>query len=145
MMKCFLPKIPTVLVLNCLLTPPITTNGAENLPSNEPIPYSVEAVREDLAFLYETLQISSYDLFLNTAKTDYDSAFEQVMNSITGPMTYLEINRLFQPFVVLAGFSHCALDFPSEVYRQFYQNGGRWIPFEISFRGGEGAVIGKLV
>ena len=135
MMKCFLPKTSTVLVLICLLTPPMTTNGAENLPSNEPIPYSVEAVREDLAFLYETLQISSYDLFLNTTKTDYDNAFEQVMNSITGPMTYLEINRLFQPFVVLAGFSHCTLDFPSEVYRQFYQNGGRWIPFEISFRG----------
>ena len=49
MMKCFLPKIPTALVLICLLTPPITTNGVENLPSNEPIPYPVEAVREDLA------------------------------------------------------------------------------------------------
>jgi len=137
MMKCFLAKIPTALVLICLLTPPIMTNGAENLSSNEPITYSVEAVREDFAFLYETLQISSYDLFLNTTKTDYDRAFEQAMNSITAPMTYLEINRLFKPFVVLAGFFHCTLDFPSEVYRQFNQNGGRLIPFKISFWGGK--------
>ena len=137
MMKSFLPKIPIALILICLLTPPITTNGAENLPSNEPVTYSAEAVREDLAFLYKTLQISSYDLFLNTTKTDYDKAFEQVMNSITGPMTYLEINRLFKPFVVLAGFFHCTLDFPSEVYRQFKQSGGRLIPFEISFWGGK--------
>lgn len=136
-MNWVLHKISTALILICLLTPPITTNGAENLPSNEPIPYSVEAVHEDLAFLYETLQISSYDLFLNTTKTDYDSAFEQVMSPITDPMTYLEINRLFQPFVVLAGFSHCTLDFPAEVYQQFYQTGGRRIPFEIGFWGGK--------
>jgi C-terminal processing protease CtpA/Prc len=134
-MKWVLYKIPTALVLIYQLALPITANGAENLPSNEPGPYSAEAVREDFAYLYETLQISSYNLFLNTNKPDYDRAFEQVMNSITGPMTFLEINRLFQPFVVLAGFSHCVLDFPSETYQRFYQNGGRWIPFEISFRG----------
>ena len=144
-MNWVLHKISTALVLVFLLTSPITTNGAENLPSNEPILYSAEAVREDLAFLYKTLQISTYDLFLNTTKTDYDKAFEQVMNSITGPMTYLEINRLVRPFVVLAGFSHCTSFFPSEAYQQFHENGGRLIPFEISFWGGEGAVIGKLV
>ena len=135
MMKSFVPKILFALVLIFLVTHPIMTNGAENLPSNEPVVYSVEAVREDLAFLYETLQVSTYDLFLNTTKIDYDNAFEQVMNSISGPMTYLEINRLLKPFVVLAGFFHCTLDFPSEVYRQFNQNGGRRIPFKISFWG----------
>jgi len=136
-MKWVQRNIPTVLVLICLLALPTSVNGTKNLPSNEPGSFSAEAVREDLAFLYETLQLSSYNLFLNTNKPDYDKAFEQVVNSITGPMTYLEINRLFQPFVVLAGFSHCALDFPSEAYQRFYQNGGRWIPFEISFRGDE--------
>ena len=64
MMKYFVPKIPLALALIFLVTHSITTNGAENLPSNEPVVYSAEAVREDLAFLYETLQISSYDLFL---------------------------------------------------------------------------------
>ena len=80
-MKCFVARIPLALVLIFLFAHPITTNGAENLPSNEPVVYSAEAVREDLAFLYETLQVSTYDLFLNTTKTDYDKAFEQVMNS----------------------------------------------------------------
>ena len=136
-MNWVLHKISTALVLIFLLTSPITTNGAENVPSNEPILYSAEAVREDLAFLYKTLQISTYDLFLNTTKTDYDKAFEQVKNSITGPMTYLEISRLFRPFVVLAGFAHCWSDFPSEAYQQFHENGGRLIPFEISFWGGK--------
>ncbi|MDX2427304.1 MAG: S41 family peptidase [Xanthomonadales bacterium] len=135
MMKCFLRKISTTLIMICLLTPPITTNGAETPPPNEPVVYSAEAVREDLAFLYETLQVSTYDLFLNTTKADYDNAFKQAMSSITGPMTYLEINRLFKPFVVLAGFFHCTLDFPSDVYRQFNQNGGRRIPFKIGFWG----------
>jgi len=133
MMKCFLRKISTALVLIFLLISPVTTNGAGNLPTGEPITYSAEAAREDLAFLYETLQVSSYDLFLNTTKADYDRAFAQVMNAITGPMTYLEISRLFEPFVALAGFTHCTLYFPSEAYRQFHENGGRFIPLEISF------------
>ena len=134
-MKCFVPKITLVLALIFLFTHPITTNGAENLPSNESVVYSAEAVREDLVFLYETLQVSTYDLFLNTSNADYDSAFKNAMGSINGPMTYLEVNRLFKPFVVLAGFVHCTLDFPSEVYRQFNQNGGRRIPFKIGFFG----------
>ena len=134
-MSWVLHKISTALVLVFLLTSPTTINGAETTPSNEPILYSAEAVREDLAFLYQTLQISTYDLFRNTTKADYDNAFEQVKNSITGPMTYLEISRLFRPFVVLAGFVHCWSDFPSEAYRQFHENGGRLIPFELGFWG----------
>ena len=136
-MNRVLHKISIALALVFLLTSPITTSGVENASSSEPASYSAEAVREDLAFLYKTLQISTYDLFLNTSKADYDKAYEQVMNSITGPMTYLEISRLFRPFVVLAGFAHCWSDFPSEAYQQFRENGGRLIPFEISFWGGK--------
>lgn len=121
------------MILIVLLTHSISTSGAENAPSKEPVVYSAEAVREDLGFLYETLQASTYDLFLNTSKTEYDKAFEELLNSITGPMTYLEISRLFEPFVVLAGFTHCTLNFPSEAFQQFSDNGGRFIPFEISF------------
>ena len=133
MMKTLVTRIPLALALIFLFTHPVTTDGAENLSSKEPVVYSAEAVREDLAFLYETLQTSSYDLFLNTNKADYDRAFEQVLNSITGPMTYLEISRLFEPFVTLAGFTHCTSYFPSEAYQQFHENGGRFIPFEITF------------
>ena len=132
-MKSFAARIPLTLVLMFLFSHPIPTSGAENPPSNEPASYSAEAVREDLAFLYQTIEASIYDLFLNTSKTDYDRAFKQAMESITGPMTYLEVSRLVRPFVVLAGFSHCTSYFPSEAHEQFHQNGGRFIPFEISF------------
>ncbi|MEE4292976.1 MAG: S41 family peptidase [Xanthomonadales bacterium] len=132
-MKSVLRRFSTALVLIFLLTSPMTINGAEMAPSNEPVTYSAEAVQEDLASLYETLQASTYDLFLNTSKTDYDKAFERAMASITGPMTYLEISRLFRPFVVRAGFVHCWSGFPSEAYQQFHENGGRLIPFDISF------------
>lgn len=78
-MKSAFHKVSKTLVLVFLFTSPITTNGAEDLTSNAPTMYSAEAVREDLAFLYKTLQISSYDLFLHMPKTDYDKAFEPVM------------------------------------------------------------------
>ena len=132
-MKCFLRKLPIAFLLIFLLVLPLTTNGAEAPPTNAPLTYPAQAVRDDLAFLYETLQVSTYDLFLNASKADYDKAYEQAMGSITGPMTYLEVSRLVRPFVVLAGFSHCTSYFPSEAYEQFHQNGGKFIPFEISF------------
>lgn len=97
--------------------------------------YSVEEIREDFAYLYETLQASTYDLFLNTEKSDFDREYERIYNSISEPMTYLQINRLFQPFVALAGFSHCTLDFPSVAYRRWYEDGGRFFPFDITFAG----------
>lgn len=134
-MNWVLRKISTTFILIVLLTSPMTIDGSEKTLSNEPVTYSAEAVREDLAFLYETLQISTYDLFRNTTKADFDNAFEQAKNSITGPMTYLEISRLFRPIVVLAGFVHLWSDFPSEAYQQFHENGGRLIPFDISFWG----------
>jgi len=114
---------------------PYRVSAIDDVADNAERLYSVNEVREDFSYLYETLQISSYDLFLNTKKPEYDSAFRQVLDSISGPMSLLEVSRLFQPFVILAGFSHCALEFPSEPYRQFYQNGGHWFPFEIIFQG----------
>ena len=74
MMKRLSHIILIALVLVWLLIPPFMMNGAENVTSNEPILYSAKAMREDLTFLYKNLQISSYDLFLNTSKTEYDNA-----------------------------------------------------------------------
>jgi C-terminal processing protease CtpA/Prc len=97
--------------------------------------YSPEEIQEDFVFLYELLEATSYDLFLNVSRADYDREFERILDSIREPMSTLQANRLFQPFVVLAGFSHCTLDFPQDDYLRWIRSGGRFFPFELGFDG----------
>ena len=55
--------------------------------------FSPEEVRQDLKFLYETLQASHYDLFAHTPKADYDRAYQQAYDAIKQPMDDLEAYR----------------------------------------------------
>jgi len=72
-MKSFAPKISLALAVIFLFTHPITTSGAEIPPPSEPVVFSAEAVREDLAFLYETLEVSTYDLVINPERLNTNS------------------------------------------------------------------------
>ncbi len=97
------------------------------------VKFSATEVKEDLKFLYETLQASSYDLFYFTDSLVFEEEFERLNKSITDSLSLLDIYRLFQPFVGLAKVSHCNIDFPSSEYRNWYRNGGKFVPFEIIF------------
>ena len=95
--------------------------------------YSATEVKEDFKYLYETLEASSYDLFYYTEKSVFDKEYERINKSISDSMTQLEISRLFQTFVALGDFEHCKIGFPYSDFQFFYQNGGRFFPFEIAF------------
>jgi len=103
--------------------------------------FSDSEVKEDFNYLYETLKDTSYDLFYFTEKSVFDQEFKQTNSSITGPMTILEINRLLRRFTALAKFSHCKVEFPSESFREFYKNGGRFFPLELLFVDNKSRVI----
>ena len=90
--------------------------------------FAAAAVKEDFKTLYETLKEASYDLFHFTEKSVFDRAFKRANESITGPLTDLEVNRLFRRFTALARFSHCKVEFPSESFKEFTKNGGRFFP-----------------
>jgi hypothetical protein len=92
--------------------------------------YSRSDVRAELAYLYDTLQAVSYDLYRVTAKPEFDEAYKDLYESISAPLTALDINRRFQPFIALAGLSHCKIEFPSEAYRHWYESGGKFFPLD---------------
>ena len=97
--------------------------------------YAPEAIREDFTTLYQNLQASAYDLFIYTDKAEYDVEYERLLGTITEPMTAHEVSRLFQSFVVMAKMSHCTLEFPIEAFRDWYESGGHFIPFDVVFDG----------
>jgi hypothetical protein len=105
------------------------------------IRYSRADVRAELTYLYDTLQAVSYDLYRVTAKPEFDEAYKDLYESISEPLTALDINRRFQPFIALAGLSHCKIEFPSEAYRHWYEGGGMFFPLDIAYSNNRAIVV----
>ena len=97
--------------------------------------FSPQSVKEDLKFLYETLDKSHYNLYANTPKETFDKEYESIMNSIKDSLTKLQINRLFLPFVSLSKEGHCSLELPfEEYYTNYIRSGGTLFPFNVYFK-----------
>ena len=98
--------------------------------------YAKDELKQDFEYLYSSLKKSSYNMFVNTPEEDYNEAFKSVMTSIPDSLTLIEVYRLFQPFVALAGLGHCHLDYPFQrLYGTYLQNGGLLFPLNVQIEG----------
>ncbi len=119
---------------NLLIVPTFFGNTIAAYKLNyDQVKFSAKEVREDLKYLYETLDATCYDLFHFTDKSVFEKEFDRINNSISDSLTKLEIHRLFQPFVALSNISHINLSFPVDPYLKWIRGGGRWFPLEINF------------
>ena len=113
----------------------ILINGLTTIVFGQsPKKYSVQEVEDDLEYLYETLEKSNYDLFARVKKEEMDKAYLAIKNSISDSLTFLETYRLFQPFVAMAGMSHCNISKPWYDYMITYlEQGGTVFPLSLHF------------
>ena len=74
--------------------------------------FSKKQLRQDLKYLYQTLQKTHYNLYATTPKKAYDKAYRVLRQSLKDSLTLLETYRVFQPFVALAKMGHCTTDHP---------------------------------
>ncbi|MEJ2052286.1 MAG: S41 family peptidase [Calditrichaceae bacterium] len=96
--------------------------------------YSAQSVREDLKYLYQTLDKSHYNLYKNTPKEIFNKEFDNIYYSINDSLTLLQIDRLFHRFVALARDGHTNLpDPPISSYLQYLKNNGTLFPLNIYF------------
>jgi hypothetical protein len=93
--------------------------------------YSPRQVKADLKYLYQTLEASHYNLFANTPKKVFDKKYKQIVEGVKDSLTFLQVNRLFQPFVALSQIGHCNAGYPFKSYNAFLARGGRIIPFDV--------------
>ena len=117
---------------NCLL-PLVTAFFCLNCSSVQSTRFPADAVREDLTYLYETLESSHYDLYVNTGKDVFDKEYKRISGSITDSLSAIQIYRLFQPFTALSKLEHCFMEFPLNSYVSFLQEGGKVFPFDVYF------------
>ena len=93
--------------------------------------FAAAQVKADLAFLYQTLEAAHYNLYANTSKRVFRRELRRREQAITGSLTPLQVNRLFQPFVALAGHGHCITGYPFKSYNAFLALGGQVFPFDV--------------
>lgn len=106
--------------------------------AQSPKKYSAQEVKDDLEYVYETLEKSTYDLFALVTKQEMDSAYHAIHSSITDSISSMEIYRLFQPFVAKVGMSHCFIFKPWGAYFDIYlKEGGTVFPLNLYFLQGK--------
>lgn len=95
--------------------------------------FDVESIKEDLSFLYQTLDKSHYDLYANTSKAVFDREFNRIKSAVNDSLSLIQIDRLFHPFVALTNEGHCSLELPISSYVLYLQKGGTLFPLDIYF------------
>ncbi len=95
--------------------------------------YSAEQVKQDLKYLYVTLEESHYNLYVNTPKEIFEKDYKRIYNSIKDSLNILQVFRLFQPFVALSKTGHCFChnSFIGDVYGSYIESGGTLFPINI--------------
>lgn len=78
-------------------------------PSARSATYAPEKVRQDLKFLYDTLQASHCDLFAHVPKADCDREFQRLDESIKQEMDDVTVYRVLQSFLARCRFQNAQL------------------------------------
>lgn len=109
--------------------------GAQTASPSGDGPFTAEAVRADLADLYETLQEAHYDLYVYADSAAYDARYREALAAVDGPMTRLDVARLVMPLVAYGDVGHARLDFPVADYVAYVTGGGTLLPFDVRVEG----------
>lgn len=102
----------------------------------KPTKISATQAKEDLDYLYKTLQQTHYDLFVNTEKSVFDNRLAALKAGLKDSVNMLEFHRMVQPFTALSELAHCSSEFPFRSdYGPYIQAGGTLFPFSVEMEG----------
>lgn len=97
--------------------------------------FSADDLKKDLTYLKKGMEASNYNFYALSDKAKMENVFRNIMNSINDSLGRLEAFRLFQPYVSLAGMSHCFIDYPWKEYSdEAIQKGGKLFPLRLFFK-----------
>ena len=100
--------------------------------------HSAQEVKDDLKYMYETLEKSNYNFYAYTEKEKMENAYKEIEGSITDSLTSLEVFRLFQPFAASAKMSHCFLMYPwKDYFGSYLEQEGTVFPLNLYFLQGK--------
>ena len=109
--------------------------------ADAPPPIPVEAMRQDLAYLYENLQEAHYDLYVHRSKADYDAYYRKVVASMDGPLTRADAVRLVQRFAAYGKVGHARIDAGINEFMAYFKAGGVLLPLFVRVEAGRAYLL----
>ncbi|MEZ5460528.1 S41 family peptidase [Dokdonella sp.] len=113
-------------------------------PAKEGSIHSAEAARSDLKQLYETLQVSHFDLFVHRSRSEYDQRYESLLKALDSPISQFELQVALQKFMAFGRVAHSRIDFPSLEFERYRASGGGILPLQVKLRDGRAWVVADL-
>lgn len=100
--------------------------------------FSVAELKQDIIYLKNTMEVSNYNFYALSSEARMDNVFSNIISCIDDSISSLEAYRLFQPYVALAGMSHCYIEHPWKEYSaEAIQKGGKLFPLRLYFENGK--------
>ncbi|MBX2961456.1 MAG: hypothetical protein KF687_03030 [Cyclobacteriaceae bacterium] len=94
--------------------------------------FSVNELKEDVDFLFATLERIHPSLYHYTSKETILAKRTAVENSLTEPITRHEFAQRIIPLISTLNDGHTYLSFPQEELSEYLKNGGTVLPFDVS-------------
>ncbi|MEJ8802776.1 S41 family peptidase [Pontibacter sp. H249] len=106
--------------------------------------FPASAVKADLAYMYDQMEKSHYNLYAYVDKTAYKATFNKILQSVPqDTISLLDATKLFQRVAAIANVGHNEVDFPAPSYINYLQQGGTVFPLELALEDGK-AYVSRL-
>ena len=93
------------LVCQSLSVPAQESAADDKLPTFTP-----EQIQADFEFMYKGLQSANFDLYAFTARSEFETRYQQTRKQFVQPMTRFDAEMAFQKFVALAHQAHTRIE-----------------------------------
>ncbi len=102
-----------------------------------------EKLKEDLDFLFKTIEEVHPNMYAYTSKQEFMPLHEKLYSQITQPMNRLEFYKLVAPVVAELQFGHTFISGLWENFRDYCNNGGKVFPIELELDGQQAFLVGN--
>lgn len=94
-----------------------------------------DKLKEDLDFLFKTIEEVHVNMYAYTSKENFDSRREQLYREMNHPMSRLEFYKLIAPVVASLKNGHTYMHPPEKTFGEYILKGGKRIPLVLHWNG----------
>jgi len=98
-------------------------------------------LKEDIDFLFQTLESVHPNLYAYTPKSFIDKEREKIVNDITSPLSRIDFYVKIAPLVAKLNDGHTSVFPPYEEFRYYLNQKGLLFPLDLDFRDGKAFVV----
>jgi hypothetical protein len=103
--------------------------------------FTPSELKEDIDFLFQTLEAVHPNLYAYTPKEMITQEKERIENEITSPMSRIDFYIKIAPLVAKLKDGHTWVYWPDEEYNHYVENDGLLFPFNLHFSDGRAFIV----